>query len=63
MRGRTAKDTKGETGRVRVVADVLPPPEELVPREDSVKVTLGLSRRSVDYFKRVAKTQGVPYQS
>jgi predicted DNA binding CopG/RHH family protein len=27
-----------------------------------VKVTLSLSRRSVDFFKRAAKSQDVPYQ-
>ena len=31
-------------------------------REDNVKVTPGLSRRSVDYFKRAAKQRRVPYQ-
>lgn len=62
MSDRTVKYTKGEIGRARVVADFLPSPEDLVPREDSVKVTLGLSRRSVEFFKRAAQTQGVPYQ-
>jgi hypothetical protein len=28
---------------------------QLVPREEIVKVTLPLSRRSVDFFKRAAK--------
>ena len=62
MSKRTVKYTTGEIGRVRVVEDFLPPPEALVAREDNVKVTLGLSRRSVDYFKRVAKARHVPYQ-
>jgi len=30
-------------------------PDELVPREEKVKVTLLLSRRIVDFFKRAAK--------
>jgi hypothetical protein len=47
---------------VRVVEDFLPPPEALVLREDTVKVTLALSRRSVDFFKRAAKSRRVPYQ-
>jgi predicted DNA binding CopG/RHH family protein len=51
-----------EIGRVRVVADFLPAPDELVAREDNVKVTLSLSRRSVDFFKRAAKKRRVPYQ-
>jgi hypothetical protein len=52
----------GEIGRVRVVKDFLPPPADLVPREDNVKVTLSLSRRSLDFFKREAKKRRVPYQ-
>ena len=45
-----------------VVADFLPPPEMLVPKEDTVKVTLNLSRRSVEFFKDEAGRQGVAYQ-
>ena len=62
MSNRTVKYTKGEIGRVRVIADFLPAPDQLVPREDSVKVTLSLSRRSLDFFKREAKKRRVPYQ-
>jgi predicted DNA binding CopG/RHH family protein len=62
MTSRTVKYTKGEIGRVRVVEDFLPAPDELVLRDDNVKVTLSLSRRSVDFFKRVAKARRVPYQ-
>ena len=31
-------------------------------REENVKVTLSLSRRSLDFFKREAKKRRVPYQ-
>jgi hypothetical protein len=62
MSNRTVKYTAGEIGRVRIVDDFLPPPDELVAREDNVKVTLSLSRRSVDFFKRAAKQRRVPYQ-
>jgi predicted DNA binding CopG/RHH family protein len=34
----------------------------VVAREDHVKVTLALSKRSLDYFKREAKKRHVPYQ-
>jgi predicted DNA binding CopG/RHH family protein len=47
---------------VRVIEDFLPPPDRLVPREENVKVTLSLSRRSLDFFKREAKKGRVPYQ-
>ena len=56
------KYTKGEIGDVRVVKDFLPSPDDLVLREDNVKVTLSLSRRSIDFFKREAAKRRVPYQ-
>ncbi|MGZ9050848.1 MAG: BrnT family toxin [Rhodoplanes sp.] len=62
MTGRTVKYTAGEIGPVRVIPDFLPAPDALVPREDNVKVTLALSRRSVEFFKQAAKKRGVPYQ-
>ena len=62
MSSRTVKYSAGEIGRVRVVKDFLPAPDALVARQDNVKVTLALSRRSVDFFKRAAKTRRVPYQ-
>ena len=49
-------------GEVRVVADFLPSPEELAFREETVKVTIALSRSSVDFFKREASKHRVPYQ-
>jgi predicted DNA binding CopG/RHH family protein len=62
MSNRTVKYTAGEIGRVRVIEDFLAPPDELVAREDNVKVTLSLSRRSLDFFKREARKRRVPYQ-
>ena len=62
MSDKTVRYTTGEIGRVRVVEDFLPSPDNLVAREDNVKVTLGLSRRSVEFFKSAAKQRRVPYQ-
>jgi hypothetical protein len=62
MSNRTVKYTPGEIGRVRVIEDFLPPPDRLVPREENVKVTLSLSRRSLVFFKREAKKRRVPYR-
>jgi len=62
MSSRTVRYTAGEIGRVRLVEDFLPAPGDLVPREDNVKVTLSLSRRSLDFFKREARKRRVPYQ-
>jgi predicted DNA binding CopG/RHH family protein len=62
MKNRAVKYTEGEIGRLRVIEDFLPPPGQLVPREENVKVTLSLSRRSVTFFKREAQKRRVPYQ-
>ena len=49
-------------GDVRVIDDFLPTPDELVFKEDNVKVTLGLSKRSVEFFKKEAKKHHTQYQ-
>ena len=54
--------TEGPLGDVRVVRDFLPPPAKLVLREPTVKVTIALSRRSVDFFRREAKKHHTQYQ-
>ena len=59
---RTRKYTAEPLGRVEVVEDFLPPPDRLVLREDGVKVTLSLSKKSVDFFKAHAAASKVPYQ-
>lgn len=61
MRKRT-RDTDEPVGELKVVADFLPPPHRLVLREEGVKVTMVLSRSSVEYFKRAAKKYHTPYQ-
>lgn len=53
---------EGPIGEVRVVADFLPSPEELAFREDTVKITIALSRASVEFFKQEAARLQVPYQ-
>ena len=45
-----------------MVEDFLPPPDQLVLREDGVKVTISLSKKSVEFFKAHAARSKVPYQ-
>ena len=49
-------------GRLKIIRDFLPKPEDLVLRNDHIKVTLNLNRSSVAYFKQVAKSSHAPYQ-
>jgi len=52
----------GAIGEVRVVKDFLPPPEELALREETIKVTIALSKVSVEFFKQEATKHQVSYQ-
>ena len=49
-------------GEVEVVRDFLPSPEELAFKEDTVKVTIALSKSSVEFFKREAEKHDTKYQ-
>lgn len=46
----------------RVIRDFLPPPEELIFKEDNIKVTMSLSRSSVAFFKHKARQHHTHYQ-
>lgn len=56
------KYTDETIGPLRVVPDFLPAPEELVFKEDTVKVTIALSKESVDFFKGEAEKHHTQYQ-
>ena len=46
----------------KVIQDFLPPPEELAFREEGVKVTIALSKKSVEFFKAEATKHHTQYQ-
>lgn len=46
----------------KVIMDFLPPPEELAFREEGVKVTIALSKKSIDFFKSEASKHHTQYQ-
>ena len=56
------KYTDEPLGKLKVIDDFLPPPEGLVFKEENVKVTITLSKASVEFFKKEAKKQHVQYQ-
>ena len=47
---------------VRIIPDFLPSPEELAFREETVKVTISLSKSSIDFFKNQSKKHHTSYQ-
>ena len=55
-------DKNMPAGRMARIKDVLPSPEELALSDEQVKVTISLSRKSVEYFKNEAKKHHTKYQ-
>ena len=49
-------------GDLKVIPDFLPSPDDLVVREEGVKVTIDLSKKSVEFFKSQAAKHHTQYQ-
>ena len=49
-------------GKTQVIPDFLPTPAELAFREEGVKVTLSLSKKSIEFFKTEATKNHTQYQ-
>lgn len=49
-------------GRPQVVTDFLPSPRELAFRDEGVKITLALSKKSIEFFKSEATKHQTQYQ-
>ncbi len=56
------KYSDGPIEEIEVVDDFLPSPEELAFKEDTVKVTIALSKSSVEFFKEKADEHHTAYQ-
>lgn len=56
------KYTDEPLGPLKVVQDFLPAPEDLVFKEETVKVTIALSKESVEFFKQEAEKHNTQYQ-
>ncbi len=56
------KYTDEPIGRIQVIPDFLPSPAELAFREEGVKVTLALSKKSIEFFKSEATKHHTQYQ-
>lgn len=49
-------------GELKVIPDFLPRPEQLAFREEGVKVTIALSKKSIEFFKSEARKHNTQYQ-
>lgn len=50
-------------GELKIVKDFLPKPEELVLKEETVKITISLTKSSIDFFKNEASKCHTHYQT
>ena len=48
------KYTNEPMGKPKVIQDFLPSPQELAFRDEEVKITITLSKKSIDFFKSAA---------
>jgi predicted DNA binding CopG/RHH family protein len=49
-------------GDLQVIEDFLPPPDQLAFKEETVKVTIALSKSSLEFFKKEARKHHTQYQ-
>jgi len=56
------KYTDEPMGKLRIVKDFLPPPDQLVLKEESIKITISLNKSSMEFFKKVAQKHHTSYQ-
>ena len=49
-------------GNLEIIEDFLPSPKTLALKEENVKVTIALSKESVDFFKSEASKHKIKYQ-
>ena len=58
----TIKYTDENIGNIKIVEDFLPKPEDLILKDENIKVTISLTKESIDFFKTEAKKHHTQYQ-
>ena len=56
------KHTEESMGELKVIKDFLPPPDQLVLKEENVKITISLKKSSIEFFKKEAEKHRTSYQ-
>ena len=62
MKKNKIRYTDEPIGKLKIVTDFLPSPSDLVLKENTVKVTLLLTKDSVEFFKKEAEEHHTQYQ-
>ena len=56
------KYTDEPFGNIKIIEDFLPSPKDLIFKEKNVKVTISLTKESIEFFKVEAKKHHTQYQ-
>ena len=59
---KTVKYTDEPIGDIKIIEDFLPSPKDLVLKDENVKVTISLTKESIEFFKSEAKKHNTQYQ-
>ena len=62
LMNKTIKYTDGEIGNMKIIDDFLPSLKELAFKEKNTKITISLTKETVDFFKGEAKKHHTQYQ-
>jgi predicted DNA binding CopG/RHH family protein len=57
------KYTNEPLGKIKIVDDFLPKPKDLVLKEETTKITISLTKSSIDFFKSEAEKHHTHYQT
>lgn len=56
-------DVEAALSRAKIVADFLPPPDQLRLAPIKIKITIALNKKVIDFFKHEAAASHVKYQT
>lgn len=59
---KSVKYTNVPIGEIKIVEDFLPKPKDLILKEETEKVTLNLTKSSLDFFRKEAEKHHTHYQ-
>ncbi|MES2272970.1 MAG: CopG family transcriptional regulator [Chlamydiota bacterium] len=63
MKKRKSKYTSKPIGKIKIVDDFLPEPKDLILKEETAKITISLTKSSIEFFKNEAEKYHTNYQT
>lgn len=63
MKKHKGKYTDEHIGKIKIIDDFLPSPKDLVLKEETTKITISLTKSSIEFFKNEAQKHHTHYQT